>query len=102
MLVLSRRAGEKIVFPGIGTTVQVVASKPGVVRLGIEAPPEVVVLRAGLLAREGSAGAAGHPLRPGKLDEALRRLTPAVRNRLSAATVGLALLRRQRQMGLVE
>jgi carbon storage regulator CsrA len=45
MLVLSRRPHEKIILPGIHTTVQVVEVKSGVVRLGIEAPPEVAVYR---------------------------------------------------------
>jgi carbon storage regulator CsrA len=39
------------VLPGLNVTVQVVSIKPGVVRLGIEAPPEVRVLRAELLGR---------------------------------------------------
>jgi carbon storage regulator CsrA len=51
MLVLSRRLNEKVVLPGLGVTVQVVSVKPGVVRLGIEAPPEVRVLRQELLQR---------------------------------------------------
>ena len=50
MLVLSRRLNEKVVLPGLNVTVQVVSAKAGVVRLGIEAPPEVQVLRAELLA----------------------------------------------------
>jgi len=45
MLVLSRRLNEKVVLPGLGVTVQVVSVKPGVVRLGIEAPRGVLVLR---------------------------------------------------------
>jgi carbon storage regulator CsrA len=45
MLVLSRRLHEKIVLPGIGAIIEVVAIKPGVVRLGIEAPRDVTVLR---------------------------------------------------------
>jgi carbon storage regulator CsrA len=51
MLVLSRRPNEKIVLPGLGVTVQVVSVKPGVVRLGIEAPSGVRVLREELLPR---------------------------------------------------
>jgi carbon storage regulator len=51
MLVLSRRPNEKIVLPGLGITVQVVSVKPGVVRLGIDAPPAVQVLREELLGR---------------------------------------------------
>jgi carbon storage regulator CsrA len=45
MLVLSRRLDESIVLPGLGVTVRIVAVKRGVVRLGIEAPPHVKVLR---------------------------------------------------------
>src|ERR1700722_9768854 len=45
MLVLSRRLNEKLLFPGLHTTIQVVSIKPGMVRLGIEAPEEVRVLR---------------------------------------------------------
>jgi carbon storage regulator CsrA len=52
MLVLSRRLHEKIVLPGIGAIIEVVAIKPGVVRLGIEAPSEVTVLREELQQRQ--------------------------------------------------
>jgi carbon storage regulator CsrA len=45
VLVLSRRLHEGIVLPGLGITVRAVAVKAGVVRLGIEAPPDVPVLR---------------------------------------------------------
>src|SRR5262249_46542600 len=49
MLVLSRRLHERIQFPGLNITVQVVAIKPGIVRIGIEAPPDVKVFRAEIL-----------------------------------------------------
>ena len=49
MLVLSRRLNEKIVLPGLNVTIQVVAVKGGAVRLGIEAPPDVQVVREELL-----------------------------------------------------
>jgi carbon storage regulator CsrA len=45
MLVLSRKLNEKILFPGLRASVQVVAIKGGKVSLGIDAPPEVKVLR---------------------------------------------------------
>jgi carbon storage regulator CsrA len=51
MLVLSRRMHEKIVFPGFNITVQVLDIQSGRVRLGIEAPPEVKIMRNELLAR---------------------------------------------------
>jgi carbon storage regulator CsrA len=51
VLVLSRRLQEKIVLPGLGVTIEVVAVQPGVVRLGIDAPPEVTILRSELFDR---------------------------------------------------
>src|SRR6266852_5758666 len=45
MLVLSRKLKEKIVLPTCSTIVQVLAIKSGTVRLGIDAPPEVTILR---------------------------------------------------------
>lgn len=45
MLVLSRRINEKIVLPGLKVTIQVVALEGGRVRLGIEAPATVAILR---------------------------------------------------------
>lgn len=45
MLVLSRRVNEKIFLPDLGITLQVVAIHGGRVRIGIEAPPDVAVLR---------------------------------------------------------
>jgi carbon storage regulator CsrA len=48
MLVLSSRVHEKIVLPGLHTSIEVVAIQPGSVRLGIEAPEEVRILRQAL------------------------------------------------------
>lgn len=44
MLILTRRAGEAILLDG-GIRVIVIATERGQVRLGIEAPPEVTILR---------------------------------------------------------
>ncbi len=49
MLVLSRRLNEKILFAGMSVSVEVVAIKPGAVRLGIEAPRDVPIYRQELL-----------------------------------------------------
>jgi carbon storage regulator CsrA len=54
MLVLSRHLHERIVLPGLGITVQVVAISRGVVRLGIEAPPQVDIVREELLGRRAA------------------------------------------------
>jgi carbon storage regulator len=63
MLVLSRRATQKIVLPELGITITVVAVKGGVVRVGIDAPAQVTVLREELLQRDGPPvlAAATHP-----------------------------------------
>jgi len=45
MLVLSRHLDEKIVIPGLGITIKVVAIKGNTVRLGIDAPPDVKIVR---------------------------------------------------------
>ena len=45
MLVLSRRVGERIFFPSIDAYVKILAIKSGTVRLSIEAPSAVPVLR---------------------------------------------------------
>ena len=49
MLVLSRRRNETIVLPGLGITVRVVRLNGRTVRLGIEAPPDVKVVRGELV-----------------------------------------------------
>lgn len=45
MLVLSRKLGEEIVLPGLGVSIKVVEVHGHRVRLGICAPPSVVVMR---------------------------------------------------------
>jgi carbon storage regulator CsrA len=49
MLILSRRAQERIVFPDLEITVQVLEIKGDRVRLGFEAPSSVAILRGELV-----------------------------------------------------
>jgi carbon storage regulator CsrA len=110
VLILSRRRNEKILFPGIHTAVQILAVKGNTVRLGIEAPPDVTVLRAELSDRHAESGATAAPAEPA--EARFRALRHLVRNRLNGATIGLALLRQQvtagrtndldRTVGLIE
>ncbi len=51
MLVLSRRVNEKLVLPGLNVSIQVLSIRGNVVRLGIDAPRDVQVLRQELLAK---------------------------------------------------
>jgi carbon storage regulator CsrA len=89
MLVLSRRLNEKILFPGFETAVQVVDIKPGIVRLGIDAPEEVRVLREEVPDRAAEWGSANEP----EFTEApptLVRLNQLLKKRLAIARLGLS------------
>jgi carbon storage regulator CsrA len=87
MLVLSRRLNEKILLPNTRTSVQVVSIKPGVVRLGIDAPPDVTILREELQT-PGSENPSVGPMK-------MPRLLDQVREQLTAASKGLGLLQLQ-------
>lgn len=45
MLMLSRKRGERILFPALGISVNVVRVDGNTVRLGIEAPKDIQILR---------------------------------------------------------
>jgi carbon storage regulator CsrA len=61
MLVLSRRPGEAIVVPGLNLTIRVLGIKGGTVRLGIDAPYDLKVLREELLAQPDLTAEAAQP-----------------------------------------
>src|SRR4051794_20504535 len=84
MLVLSRHAEETIVFPQSGITVHVLGVRGQTVRVGVEAPPEVKVLRGELAEMQTPAAPVKRP-----------SPSHALRNRLN--TIGLLthLLERQ-------
>jgi carbon storage regulator CsrA len=98
MLVLSRRLNEKIVFPSIKASVQIVGLKSGHVRLGIDAPTDVVILRQEVQDRASDWGERPESaLAPG--EARLRRVVELVGTRLNLAARALALLERQLQAG---
>ena len=97
MLVLSRRIHEKVILPTVPATIQVVAVKPGVVRLGIEAPPAVPVLREEV--RNRSAEWAQEPSAPAAPAKQGFSMNQVLRNRLNIAAGGLELLHRQLHSG---
>lgn len=100
MLVLSRRLNEKILLPSLGITFEVVAIRPGVVRLGIEAPPEVAVLREEVARRDAEWQEEPPVARPAPTGVAAPDLQQVAQNRLRIAGQGLALLRQQLEDGL--
>ncbi|HYT92930.1 MAG TPA: carbon storage regulator [Gemmataceae bacterium] len=102
MLVLSRRLNEKVLFPNFQASVQVLAIKGNTVRLGIQAPPEVTILRGEIPDRQAEWAtpvdiAATPDARP---DEG--QLSQLVRKRLKIASLGLELLRGQVEAGRAE
>lgn len=73
MLVIRRRAGEAILI-GADIEIQVIETSPSRVKLGIVAPPEVLVLRKEIqLARQQNLAAA-RGLASGRLGVLLERL----------------------------
>jgi carbon storage regulator len=56
MLVLSRKRGERIVVPQCRLVVTIIAIRGKAVRLGIDAPAEVTVLRGELVRRKKGLG----------------------------------------------
>jgi carbon storage regulator CsrA len=56
MLVLSRQAQETVVFPSLGISIQVLRSSQNNVRLGIDAPREIAVLRGEIANTSEKAG----------------------------------------------
>jgi carbon storage regulator len=100
MLVLARRLHERIIIPSISTAVEVTAVKQGFVRLGIEAPPEVTVLREEVYRRSTPEGrTAALPATAGA-EARLARINQIWRHRLNNVMLGLALLRQQLPSGV--
>jgi carbon storage regulator CsrA len=95
MLVLSRREDDKIVFPNLGITVEVLRVAGRSVRLGIKAPSHVRVLRHELANDEADT-----------LDSVVSTVAPGgrisdhqLRNRLNRATLGLSLIQQYLEKG---
>lgn len=90
MLVLSRRQDDKVVFPNLGITVKVLRLRGNVVRLGIDAPSDVKILREEI-AGQPTASVADDP----DTDPEIRRLRHELHNRLHTAKAALNVLQRK-------
>ncbi len=99
MLVLSRRTNEEILFPGMNISVKVLAvSSGGKVSLGVQAPPEVNIIRAELPNRVAEWGVEPEANAVDSAAVRLRKQNTQLRHRLKAAAADLRLLRRQLQL----
>jgi carbon storage regulator CsrA len=45
MLVLTRKAGQKIIIPDLNIHIRVIGNKNNIVRLGVAAPPHIKITR---------------------------------------------------------
>ncbi len=96
MLVLSRRPGQKIVFPSLGIAIEVLRSHGSVTRLGIEAPDDVPVLRDEILAKKL---ASADDIASSTLSPNDRQRCHEWRNKLNHLMLKLQLLQRQLELG---
>lgn len=101
MLVLSRRQDEKVCFPNLGIEVQIIRTDGKVVRLGVNAPREVQILRGELVRSNEAAKTCETARRPENksAEEALRRFRHDVRDRLNVACLGLQVLQNRIEAG---
>jgi carbon storage regulator CsrA len=99
MLVLSRGRNDKVVFPTLGISVEILRVAGNKVRLGIEAPQEIPVHRHEVSQRIEAGGENQAALFSPSRKAASARLNHDMRNRLNAASLGLHLLHRNVEIG---
>jgi carbon storage regulator CsrA len=99
MLVLSRGRNDKVVFPMLGISVEILRVAGNKVRLGIDAPHEIPVHRHEVSERMEANGEIATVKFPASGKSAAAKLTHDMRNRLNAAALGLHLLHRNVETG---
>jgi len=97
MLVLSRRPNEKIVFPHLGITVEILHVKGNSVRVGVDAPTSIKVYR-----HEVAEQLAATPETPPSPPLPPPTMTHRVRNRLHVAALALHLVQRHLEEGMAQ
>lgn len=93
MLVVARKAGQRILIPAINTAIEICRVQGETVRVGVDAPRGVAVLREELI-QEGQNF-------PNLLDahDVAREINHALRGQLQATSMGVELLRKQIEVG---
>lgn len=83
MLVLARKAEQAVVFPDLGISVRFLELNGKVVKVGVEAPPSVTVVRGELMAKAASSDAGHDSVEQAYADTLvrLRRLERRLRDR---------------------
>ena len=98
MLVLSRKEDQKIIFPSLGISVEVTRVKGNTVRLGVDAPRSIKVVRGELLENEDASVDAFQQLESqlGGVDLATRH---ELRNHLNTACLAVNVAQKQIEKG---
>jgi carbon storage regulator CsrA len=91
MLVLSRRENERVLFPELGISIQIVRAASGKARLGIGAPPDLSVVREEIASEQQLAEFAEQLVR--SADN--HNHSHAVRNRMQTVLLSLYLIQKQ-------
>src|SRR3982751_2685480 len=99
MLVLSRGRNDKVVFPTLGISVEILRVAGNKVRLGIDAPAEIPVHRHEISERMEARGEIDLAKFPVSRQTAAAKLNHNLRNRLNTASLGLHLLHRNVESG---
>jgi carbon storage regulator CsrA len=100
MLVLSRGPNDKVIFPTLGISVEILRVAGRKVRLGIDAPAEIPVHRHEVQERIETRGESGEIIKlPAASHSAEVRMSHALRNRLNTAALGLHMLHRKVESG---
>lgn|SRR5262245_44029786 len=96
MLVLSRKENERVLFPHLGVALQILRVGGGKVRLGIQAPDDVSVVRHEIASQEQLE------LFVERLKRSACGSSHAVRNQLHATLLGLVLAQEQLSRELID
>jgi len=92
MLVLSRRPNDKVVFPHLGITVEILRVTGNSVRVGIDAPPDVAVVRNEIMEQ-------GKLFPRPEVAESKGISVHRLRNKLNKASLALYVMQRQLEAG---
>ena len=103
MLVLSRRVDQKVSFPGLGITVQILGVKGNNVKVGVDAPLEIRVIRDELAEQEPTKGAIPDSTEKVEPKTHIIRLPKdarhALRNQLNTLSIALHMFKQQIDSG---
>ena len=104
MLVLSRRPSERILFPSVGISVEIIRTKGNTVRVGIEAPEDIRVLRGELHSHSSDVSSMGIGKQAISTDSNVDNFEEGERlrlcQRMDEIGLALALAQNQQRQGL--